>query len=154
MSGWVAYMEINKRNKYLIPNPSGLSKIIGSLRPLLWMNSYVKSNRKTGKPFFFSPPSFEPCHRRLNSLIPADTVPVYTHQLLWLAHECASTKYPQFEFTFSLHVIDQIGTEPLTADFLLQVKRPPAINLFIRDAIIVVMSPGPSPLWNENEVTM
>lgn len=28
---------------YLIPSPSGLSKIIGSLSPALWMNSYVKS---------------------------------------------------------------------------------------------------------------
>lgn len=30
----------------MIPNPSGFSKMIGSLRPLLWMNSYVKSGEK------------------------------------------------------------------------------------------------------------
>lgn len=67
-------------------------------------------------------------------------------------HECAYIKYHQLYLTFSLHVIDQFRTEPLTADFLLQVKRPPAINLFIRDAIVMVMSPGTSALYNENEV--
>lgn len=35
-----------RENKYFIPNPSGFSKMIGSLRPLLWMNSYVKSGTK------------------------------------------------------------------------------------------------------------
>lgn len=29
----------------MIPSPSGLSKMIGSLRPPLWMNSYVKSKK-------------------------------------------------------------------------------------------------------------
>lgn len=34
---------------YLIPSPSGRSKIIGSLSPPLWMNSNVKSGREKKK---------------------------------------------------------------------------------------------------------
>lgn len=122
----------------MIPNPSGFSKMIGSLRPLLWMNSYVKSSTKQAD----------------------NNMPVYSHHhttgfcchsAFIHVHEYAYIKCHQIHLTFSLHVIDQLRTEPLTVDFLLQVKRPPAVNLFVRDAIVMVMSPGTSPLLNENE---
>lgn len=47
------YTWVKERNKYLIPNPSGFSKMIGSLSPLLWMNSYVKSIRKQANHILF-----------------------------------------------------------------------------------------------------
>lgn len=48
--------------------------------------------------------------------------------------------------TSSLHANDPVRAEPLTVDFLLQVKHPPPINLLIGDAVIMVTSPGTSPL--------
>lgn len=48
--------------------------------------------------------------------------------------------------TSSLHANDPVRAEPLTADFLLQVKHPPPINLLIGDAVIMVTSPGTGPL--------
>lgn len=121
-----------RENKYLIPNPSGLSKMIGSLRPLLWMNSYVKSSTKQADNnmvvgFFF----WTKCQ------FTAIIIHVY---------ECAYTKCHQLYLTFSVHMIDQFRTEPLTVDFLLQVKHSPSVNLFVRDAIVMVVSPGTSPL--------
>lgn len=53
--------------------------------------------------------------------------------------------------TFSLHANNPVWTEPLTADFLLQVKHPPPINLLIRDAVIMVTTPGSGPLRRRRE---
>lgn len=54
--------------------------------------------------------------------------------------------------TFSLHVNDPGRAEPLTADFLLQVKHSPPINLLVGDAVIVVSSPRTGPLNREKSV--
>ena len=48
--------------------------------------------------------------------------------------------------TFPLHADDPIRAEPLAADLLLQVKRPPPVNLLIRDAVVMVTSTGTGPL--------
>lgn len=54
--------------------------------------------------------------------------------------------------TFPFHVNDPVGAEPLTVDFLLQVKHSPPINLLIGDAVIVVSSPCTGPLNREKSV--
>ena len=48
--------------------------------------------------------------------------------------------------TFSLHANDPVRAEPLTTDFLLQVKHPSPINLLIWDAVIMVPATGTGPL--------
>lgn len=53
--------------------------------------------------------------------------------------------------TFSLHANHPVRAEPLAADFLLQVKHPPSINLLVRDAVVMVTSPGTGPLGRGKE---
>lgn len=131
-----------RENKYFIPNPSGFSKMIGSLRPLLWMNSYVKSGTKQAENNMVVFYCWTKCqHSAIITLAGSCCHSAFIH-----VQGCAAIKCHQLYITFSLHVIDQFRSEPLTVDFLLQVKHPPAIDLFIRDAVIMVVSPRTSPL--------
>lgn len=46
----------HQQGPYLIPSPMGFSKMIGSLRPPLWTNSYEKSEKHKIHIFWLSPP--------------------------------------------------------------------------------------------------
>lgn len=51
-----------------------------------------------------------------------------------------------FDLTFSIHVFNQVGVEPVTLQLLIQVKRPLPLNLIVRDPVILVAPPRPRTL--------